>query len=198
LELARILRVEGEYEVLLTRSDDTFVPLVDRSLFANQNKADLFISIHCNASVSKSQSGFEVYYLAENASDPHAEATEALENSVVALEGPKSAQKQRVQELLFSMAQNEFINESSLLCNAVAKSVRRRAGVPDRGVKQANFHVLHGAQMPAILIETAFITHPPEESKLRQRKFRSAVVDAVLSAVQDYEKKLQVLYGKKD
>ena len=197
LELARVLRVEGEYDVLLTRSSDTFIPLIDRSQFANQNKADLFISIHCNASVSKSQKGFEVYYLSEKASDPHAEATEQLENSVVALEGPKSAQKERLQELLFSMAQNEFINQSSLLCSSIEKSVDRRVSEPDRGIKQANFHVLHGSQMPSVLVETAFITNPVEETRLRQRRFRSAVVDAVFTAVQDYAKKVQLLYGKR-
>lgn len=193
LELARILRIEGGYEVLLTRADDNFVSLVDRTIFANDQRADLFISIHCNASLRKTQGGFEVYFLAEDSSDPHAEAAAQFENSVVALEGPPSPQKQKLQELLLSMARTEFINESSLLCSEIAKAVGKRAPIENRGVKQADFHVLHGAQMPSILIETAFLTHPPEEQKLRQRKFRSAIVDAILTGVENYQKQLQLL-----
>lgn len=195
LELARILSVEGGYDVLLTRSDDTFIPLHDRTLFANEKKADLFISIHCNASIKKTQGGFEAYFLAEEASDPHAEAAAELENAVIELEEGHSKKSHKLQELLLDMAKNEFMNESSLLCSMIVKSIDQRVAIENRGVKRANFHVLHGAQMPAVLVETAFITHPKEERQLRQRKFRSSVVDAILSAVSLYEKKLEVLQG---
>lgn len=193
LELARILEIEGGYDVLLTRTDDTFVPLVDRSLFANEKKADLFISIHCNASVRRKEGGFEIYYLAEESSDPHAEETEHLENAVIALEDPKSPKKKKLQDLLFSMAQTEFINESSLLSNAVNRSVKKRVNIESRGVKQANFHVLHGVNMPSVLVESGFMTYQAEEQKLRSRKFRSSLVDAILTGVQNYEKELAKL-----
>lgn len=192
LELARVLRIDGGYEVYLTRTDDTFVSLIDRTVFANEKKADLFISIHCNASISKSQGGFEIYFLAENASDPHAEAAEEFENSVEEME-EHSAKKQKVQELLFSMAKNEFMNESSLLCNAIDTAVVKRVPIDNRGVKRANFHVLHGTEMPSVLIETAFVTRPSEEQKLRQRKYRSAIVDAVLTGVESYIRQLEQL-----
>ncbi len=193
LELARILKIEGGYKVLLTRSDDTFVPLIDRSVFANEAKADLFISIHCNASIRRTEGGFEIYYLAEEASDEHAEEAEKLENAVISLEGPLSPKKKRLQDLLFSMAQTEFINESSLLSHAINRSVKKRVAIQSRGVKQANFHVLHGVNMPSVLVENGFVTHQPEEKKLRSRKWRSSMVDAILTGVQNYEKELSKL-----
>lgn len=193
LELARILKIEGGYKVLLTRSDDTFVPLIDRSVFANEAKADLFISIHCNASIRRTEGGFEIYYLAEEASDEHAEEAEKLENAVISLEGPLTPKKKRLQDLLFSMAQTEFINESSLLSHAINRSVKKRVAIQSRGVKQANFHVLHGVNMPSVLVESAFVTHQPEEKKLRSRKWRSSMVDAILTGVQNYEKELSKL-----
>lgn len=194
LELARILEIEGGYDVLLTRSSDTFISLIDRTLFANEHRADLFISIHCNASLRKAQEGFEIYFLADEASDSHAEAAAELENAVIELEGPSSPKKQRLQELLFSMARTEFINDSSLLCSTIARDVEKRVPIENRGVKQANFHVLHGAQMPCTLVECAFLTQSSEEQKLRKKKFRSALVDAIFTGIEDYQRQVQLLY----
>ncbi|MBI2119119.1 MAG: N-acetylmuramoyl-L-alanine amidase [Elusimicrobia bacterium] len=186
LELERLLRIEGGYETYLTRTNDDFISLVDRSSFANQKKADLFISIHCNASMKRSEGGFEIYFLAENASDPHAESLADFENSVIELEGKKANQNRHLKEILSSMAQNEFINESSLLCQLIDKAVRKRVKVKSRGVKQANFHVLHGVGMPSILVENAFVTNLQEEKKLRERRFRSSLVDSIFSGVQKF------------
>lgn len=186
LELERLLRIEGGYETYLTRSNDDFISLQERSSFANQKKADLFVSIHCNASMKRTEGGFEIYFLAENASDPHAESLADFENSVIELEGKKANQNQQLKEILSSMAQTEFINESSLLCHLVDKAVRKRAKIKSRGVKQANFHVLHGVGMPSILVETAFVTNLVDEKKLRERKFRSSLVDALFTGVQNF------------
>ena len=197
LELAQVLRTEGGYEVFLTRTDDTFVSLVDRTLFANDNKADLFISVHCNASISKKRGGFEIYFLADEASDPHAEAAAELENSAEQLEEEEHADKrEKLLGLLSSMAKAEFLNESALLCSAISKAVSKRTIIENRGVKQANFHVLHGAQMPSVLVETAFITYSSEEEKLRKKKFRSAMVDSIFTGVENYQKQLAVLYER--
>lgn len=192
IELARALRMEG-YDVLLTRMDDTFVPLVDRTLFANDKKADLFISIHCNAAMRRKEGGFEIYFLAEEASDAHAETTAEFENAVESLESPLSPQKQRLHDLLVSMARTEFMNESSLFCQSISDGVKKRVPVFYRGVKRANFHVLHGAEMPSVLVECAFLTNREDEEKLRQRKFRSAIVDAIVAGVQNYERKVELL-----
>ena len=129
----------------------------------------------------------------EEASDLEAETIAEFENAVEHLESPMSPQKQRLHDLLASMARNEFINESSLLCQAISDGVKKRVPITFRGIKRADFHVLHGAEMPSVLAECAFLTNGQDEDKLRQRKFRSAMVDAIVAGVQNYERKVEVL-----
>ncbi|HBU69685.1 MAG TPA: hypothetical protein DEE98_04805 [Elusimicrobia bacterium] len=187
LELGKLFRESGKYDIYLTRQDDTFIPLVDRTNIANEKMADMFISIHCNASMNKNSGGFEVYFLNENASDSEAAATAVLENSVVNLEKRPNKKQQKLQMLLWSLVVNEFINESSELCCFIAEDVTKRIKIENRGVKQAGFYVLRGAQMPAVLVECAFISHAGEESKLKSRNFQRKIADSIFTAVNKYE-----------
>ncbi len=193
MDLAKALRADGGYEVLLTRHDDTFVPLNERSAYANSEKVDLFISVHCNASLKQGQNGFEVYYLDQDASDSGAKATADFENVIMEMNSASSAKKKELEKILLSMERNEYINESALLCHTVETALGKRVSAESRGVKRANFFVLRGTNMPSILVETAFITNNEEEKKLRKRNFRSAIVDAILTGVQDYSRQLDAL-----
>ena len=190
-ELAKILRNDTDYEVIMTRSDDTFIPLVERTKVANDNKADLFVSIHCNASFNKSASGFEVYFLSEKATDEQSAATARLENSVIELEGKPSKKRSMLQEMLWSMMVNEHINESSELGSFIAGETPGRMKIPNRGVRQANFYVLRGAQMPAVLVESAFISNYSDESKLNRKNFQIAAADSIYEGIKKY-------YARKD
>jgi N-acetylmuramoyl-L-alanine amidase len=196
-ELKELFENDGGYRVILTRTDDTFIPLAERTQIANDQKADLFVSVHCNASINKNMGGFEVYFLNENASDPEAAATAILENSVVRLEEKPSGNKAKLQQLLWSMVVNEFINESSELCCMVGSQVVKRTKLQNRGVKQAGFYVLRGTQMPAILVETAFLSHAGEEAKLNQTKFKKQMADAIYNGVKNYAHRRQQLLTKK-
>ena len=197
-ELSRQLEFEG-YDVFLTRKSDAFISLGDRSLLANQEGADLFISIHCNAASSPAarkkskEGGFEIYFLSEEATDQEAQDVARFENMEPQESGLLTDQNKKAAQVLFSMARAEFINESSLLCHMVSQAVDQRVPIFNRGVKQADFHVLHGVQMPSILVEIAFIDLPSEEKKLNQKKFRTAMVDAILTGVHNFEKKVSVL-----
>lgn len=193
LELAKALENQGKYEVLLTRKDDRFIPLHDRSHFANEMGADLFVSIHCNAARRRSEGGFEIYFLSEKATDPHAEDTADLENASLAYEDGDPHEKEKLMGLLSSMARNVYMNESSLLCNAINETVQRELSMRSRGVKQANFHVLHGAEMPSVLVETAFITNRADEKRLKSKKFRSGMVKAIIQGIKNYENRLAQL-----
>jgi len=184
--LAKLLREDG-HEVFLTRTDDTFIPLVERTNFANKKNADIFISIHCNSSLKKTSEGFEIYFLSEKASDPEAEATAALENSVIKIEGKPTKKQKTLQELLWSMVVNEFINDSSELCSFITEGVIKRTMVENRGIKQAGFYVLRGAQMPAVLVECGFLSNPKEEAKLRSKTFQNKVIDGIYSGIKEYE-----------
>ncbi len=189
LELRRLFADDENIEIFLTRSDDTFIPLVDRTNLANEKGADLFISVHCNASMKRTGGGYEVYFLSEKASDMDAMATQILENSVVELEKKKDKKRTKIQELLWSMIVNEFINESSELCYLTTLEIPRRIKVDNRGVKQAGFYVLRGAQMPAILVECAFLSNPVEETKLRNSGYQKRIADGLYVSIKQYLKR---------
>lgn len=189
LALAKLLNSEGRFKVILTRNDDRFIPLQERSSIANKAKADLFISLHCNAGLSKDSKGFELYFLSENASDDAAAAVARRENAVVELEGMMGKGRQELEGLLWSLARNEHMNESSAIAGHIDQQVAKRLAMSNRGVKQAGFYVLRGTSMPAILVESAFITHPKEEGLLRSARFHRKLVDAIYAGLLDYEKK---------
>lgn len=177
---------EGNWQVILTRTDDTFIPLVERTSLANEKKADLFVSVHCNADWPRKSSGFEIYFLSEQASDDEAAATAMLENAVVELEGKPSKKRARLQDLLWSLMVNEFINESSELCSFITGEVTHRIRIDNRGVKQAGFYVLRGAEMPAVLVECAFVSNIKEEAMLKTRKFQMQMADSIYEGVKKY------------
>ncbi|WP_413853356.1 N-acetylmuramoyl-L-alanine amidase family protein [Candidatus Ruminimicrobium bovinum] len=186
LALKNLFNKDKNYKVILTREDDTFIPLSERTNIANKNKVDLFISVHNNANIKREMSGFEIYFLSENASDSEAAATAALENSVISLEDKPKGQKAVLQNMLWSMTVNEFINESSELASFISGETPKRLKTINRGIKQANFYVLRGAQMPAVLVEGAFISNYSEEAKLNTRNFQLAIADSIYEGVKKY------------
>lgn len=188
LELARVLRERGDFEVALTRDDDRFIPLSERSELANAKEADLFVSLHCNAAGRSSEKGFEVYSVSETASDPEAEKLAAAENASLAYEG-KSVEDETAKMILLAMTKTEMINESAAFAVIAAKAISKRVDAEDRGAKQAGFYVLRGTHAPAILVEMGFISHPKEEPMLASRKFRRAMAEGVAAGVADYARR---------
>ena len=185
LQLARAVSEKLEaagFEAVYTREDDTLVPLWDRARAANEQGADLFISLHLNAARAKAARGSEVYFLslgkgkhdevaaAENAG---AGATVGSADSVVA-------------SILDDLAQKAYLQDSERLAVALQGQLNQLAGIKGRGVKQAPFIVLRGAAMPAVLVEVAFISNPKEEKKLRDIGFRNLVADAITQGVRHY------------
>ena len=185
-ELKSIFDHDSNYKIILTRRDDTFIPLVERTNIANEHNADLFISVHCNANFDKEAVGFEIYYLSENATDSEAAATATLENSVLKLEGKPNKRQALLQDMLWSMTVTDFINDSLELSGFIIAETSGRLKIHNRGVKQASFYVLKGTQMPAILIESAFLSNYIEEAKLNLRKFRVAIADSIYKGVVKY------------
>lgn len=189
-ELARVLEEEYEYQVILTRTDDTFIPLYDRAQMANKEKANLFVSVHCNGSPGSAANGFEVYFLSETATDAQAEAVAAAENAVIALENGNMGKKREVDNILLNLEINAYMNQSSELAALIAQQVCRRVDIINNGVKQANFWVLRGTRMPAVLLETGYLTNSREEKKLCKRSFQTKIVDAWVKGIIEYEQRL--------
>ncbi|RLC53529.1 MAG: N-acetylmuramoyl-L-alanine amidase [Candidatus Cloacimonadota bacterium] len=175
--------------VLLARDKDEFVSLQQRTQFANQNNADLFISIHCNAHRNSKVNGIEVFYLSTAKTD-EARAVEALENQVVYdYEGGEEAVK-KYDDLAFilaDMAQSEHLEESYHLGTKLQAEMISKTKSHSRGVKQANFYVLRGAYMPAVLVEMGFISNKEEEKKLTNSSYQNKIVDAIFEGVKDFK-----------
>ena len=148
----------------MTRSSDKFLTLEERTAFANTKDADLFISIHVNAHRNKNAYGTETYFL-NLATDEEAIRVAAMENAT------STKNISDLQTILMDLMQNAKINESSRLAsyvqtNMVGHLKKKYSKVRDKGVKQAPFYVLLGAQMPSILVETSFISNPRECKRL--------------------------------
>lgn len=190
LDIAMRLKAKIEensgIEVILTRDDDYYVPLPERTALANYKKADLFISIHANAAFSKSATGFEVFHLSAVASDREAEALAELENKAIKLDG-KEGFKDYTQQILTDMAHQGFLKESIELASVIQKEVVNRLEMKRRGVKSANFYVLKDALMPAVLVETGFISNGYEESRLKDEKFLEGMTTSLCEAILNYK-----------
>lgn len=195
-ELAALLRQEGIFEVKLLRTTDKFLGLDDRSKAANNYKADLFISLHCNAHTRRSFSGFEVYFLSERASDPEAERLAEFENSVLSFEG-KDASAMGAKDLLYALAKAEFINEAAELAGLMTRAITKRVDMPNRGVKQAAFYVLRGVHAPAVLVEMGFVTNAKDEAKLQSKKYRRKIVEGLYAGIVEYGKRNGWRAGRK-
>jgi N-acetylmuramoyl-L-alanine amidase len=187
-KLAAALEAKLKTRVILTRSDDSVVPLDQRTAIANQYKADLFLSVHMNAAIVKGAHGAETYFLSLEASDElakkAAETENAMAHSPAAGATPSSSD---LKLILWDLAQQEYLNESSKLATDIQEEMNRITGVQNRGVKQAPFRVLVGATMPAALVEVAFITNPEEEARINSEAFQKTVVDALTTAVERYK-----------
>src|SRR5262249_10964282 len=175
LDVAKRLkaRIESEMsaEVILTRDSDKTMALDDRTAIANHHRADLFVSIHANASRRGNARGAETYFLSYQATDDESRAVAAIENNTLGLE--EGVQKNgNLEMVLWDLAQSAFLKESSGLAEMVQENLNDALDIANRGIKQAPFRVLMGATMPAILIEVAFITSPEEEKRLKDATFK--------------------------
>ncbi|NIM01625.1 MAG: N-acetylmuramoyl-L-alanine amidase, partial [Acidobacteria bacterium] len=165
----RRLQRDRNLTVVLTRDEDRLIGLDERTAIANHNRADLFLSIHLNASPRSTATGAETYFLSNDATDDDARTLAALENRAAGVsENQTNAANDRNLDLvLWDLAQNQFLAESSLLAERVQWHLNALTGTRDRGVRQAPFRVLMGAMMPAILIEAGFLSNVEEEERFR-------------------------------
>ncbi len=185
LRLGKIIqqRLPGA-DIVYTRSDDTFIPLEERTNIANQAKADLFISIHANSSQDHAARGVETYYLNLKGS------AEAME--VAARENASSDQGVHdLEDLVKKIARNEKIDESKEFAEDIQDSLAKRMQkasktVKDRGVRKAPFVVLIGADMPSILTEISFLSNPADEKLLKQPEYRQRVAEGLYQGVASY------------
>lgn len=198
LGIARKLRsalVNGlGVQAFLTRDRDMEVPLDDRAAFANNYKADLFISVHANASRSHGAKGSEVYFLSYQSTDEESRRLAASEGAVdVSSAGVAAGSDLAL--ILWDMAQAEHLEASSALATRIQEELAEVTGSQGRGIKQAPFRVLVGAAMPAVLLEVAFISNAEEEKLLVSEAYQNKVVGAVVRGVARYQQQRASVAG---
>lgn len=188
-----ILKKEKNYDVRITREDDTFITLGSRARQANDFKADIFLSIHANAAKRAGANGFEVYFRSEKASDAEAAETAALENEALRYEGNGKGVS-FADLLLKSLAVNEYMNESSKLAGHVrntASKNERALGVKvhqKSAIKQANFHVLKGVEAPSVLVELGYLSNSNDKKRLNNKSIQKKMAEVIASGIKSYTK----------
>jgi N-acetylmuramoyl-L-alanine amidase len=193
LDVARRLKaaIEGRLgiRVILAREDDHLVPLDDRASIANNNKADLFISLHANASPSRESRGAEVFYLSL---DGYGEEAKKMAENPQANPLPSLGGGRRdVEFILWDMAQARHLAESAVFAGMIEESLRPRVEMRSQSIQQAAFRVLVGANMPAVLVEMGFITNPEQEAQLTSDAFKNAVVQSLYEATVRYRDRVE-------
>ena len=180
--LKKLLERQG-YHIIMTRSDDVFVSLERRSGIANTENADLFISIHANASKSKRLKGVEIYLLGR-ATDASARATAARENG--ASTTPGTDLDRIFGDMALDFQINHSISLAHLTRDAFIETVGRRYETVDLGVKRAPFYVLMTSTMPGILAEVSFLSNSVEEARLKRPDYRQTVAEALYQGIETY------------
>ena len=196
LALARKLKAAIEnrlgLRVLMTREGDETVPLDDRAALANNNKADLFLSIHANASLRKDASGAEIFYLSADQAGEEARRAASARQSLPALGGGT----RDIDMILWDMAQVRYLSESAALAGVLEEQLRGRVRLNVHPVQQAPFRVLAGANMPAVLVEVGFLTNADEEQQLGTDAYQNTVVQALLDAIVRFREMVEQGQGR--
>lgn len=201
LKLGKILKdsMPG-LKVLYTRTTDKTLKLWERPNLANDNRADLFISIHCNANNNRAAAGSETYFMGLHKSEGNLDVAKR-ENAAITYEAdyrensryggfdPESAEG----HIIFSLVQNAYMKQSLKLASGIETHTNKISAIKSRGVKQAGFLVLWQTSMPSVLVETGFLTNPTDRSYLRTTEGQQKIALGVFRAVRDYKRYMETV-----
>ncbi|HQP16912.1 MAG TPA: N-acetylmuramoyl-L-alanine amidase [Bacteroidales bacterium] len=192
-----------EIEIIYTRKTDVFVELYKRAKIANDHKADLFISIHCNASKSTEPVGTESWVMGLHKSQANLEVAKK-ENAAILYENDYSVRYDGFDpnspeaNIIFSLYQNAYLDQSLTFSSFVQKQFTDKAGRSSRGVKQAGFLVLYKTTMPGALVEIGFISNPTEEMYLMSESGQNIIASAIYRAFKEYKAQVEGVAGKQE
>lgn len=191
----RAILEKRDITVEMTRNRDVFISLPERVRMANSSNADLFISVHINASRSRMMSGFECYYLSD-AADDNARAIEAFENSSLKLdEGTLLEHSRGLDKTLWDIKLTENRRESAELAGDICNSVETSLAARNKGVKTARFYVLKYTRIPAVLIEVGYLSNKFEELKLKDEGYINRITDVIAKGILAYKNKYERTEG---
>jgi N-acetylmuramoyl-L-alanine amidase len=182
--LKKLLGANNDLEVIMTRESDIYVPVENRTVIANQKRADLFISVHANSNPSKKRSGVETFFL-NFSKDPSVIETAALENAT----STKNLSEMR--SILEKIAKNSKVIESKELANNIQKNLvltlqKEYKDVKDLGYKGGPFWVLIGVETPSVLVEVSYLSNAKEETRLKNAQYRQYIAQGIYSGIKEY------------
>lgn len=186
-KLKKYLEEKG-IKVYLTRSNDTFIPLAERSRIANKRKADLFVSIHANANHSRALEGFEVYYLTQDFNDEERAMGSLSEAPKEIPRKDYCLQTSAVKAILWDMIYSRNRMESVRLAKFISDSVFERMNLNMLGIKEASYNVLRGTKMTAVLVEIGYISNGSGEKKLADASYRTEMAKSIADGILKYKK----------
>lgn len=192
--LRQLLETELGVHVVLTRDGDQNLGLDERTALANNNKSDLFVSIHANASPRATARGCETYFLSYEAGDEDSRRVALAENAPAGRASGPGGDRE-LDFILWDMAQAAHLNESAALAEILQEELNPPSEEKNRGIKQAPFRVLMGATMPAVLIEVGFITNPEEERELGSGAHQSKLAQDIYRAIVRFKERYERRYG---
>ena len=201
LDIARTVRDELKkegLEVVMTRNSDIFIPLAQRAHIANKKNADFFVSIHANASESRSLRGFEIYYLSE-ATDDLALALQRAEDSSLRFETAKwDHPPNGLKTIVWDLKETENRRESIHIAKFVTDAVMESSEVSDHRIRSAQFYVLKWTECPAVLVETGYLTNLEDEHRLNNPSYRRRLALGIVGGLLDYKKEFETTDGFTD
>lgn len=194
VRLRDLIRARLGIMVFLTREADVDRTLEERTALANNRSADVFLSIHANSYRGRGVRGAETFFLSDRATDERARQVAALENRGSGPDDTAGADP-GLELLLWDMAQTAHLRDSSALAEMVQRRLNRLADTGDRGIKQAPFRVLKGANMPAALVEVGFLSNPDEEARLADPGYRQRVAEELFQSLEEFRQRQDRLTG---
>jgi len=193
-KIKAILESNG-IRVIMTRSADNFVSLERRADIANKSNADIFVSVHINASRSRAMRGFECYYLS-NATDDTSRALQAFEDSSLKLSDSADAMRSsQLDKTLWDMSLTENRRESGELAGYICSSVEDSLAIKNRGVKTARFYVLKNTNIPSVLVEAGYLSNRIEELQLKNPAVLDRLAEAIARGILQYRKRYEATEG---
>lgn len=182
--LRNLLQAHDGLEIIMTRESDIYVPVENRTVIANQKRADLFVSVHANSNPSKKRSGVETFYL-NFSKDPSVIETAALENAT------STKNLSEMKSILEKIAKNSKIMESKELANNIQENLvvalrKRHKDVIDLGYKGGPFWVLIGVETPSVLVEVSYLSNTKDEARLKNAQYRQSIAQGIYNGIKEY------------
>lgn len=175
-------KLSKDFNIVMTRETDVFIPLATRSRIANNKKADLFVSLHANAAKNATAAGSEIFYFSKKSS-PYAEKIAAYENSFGDKYGEKTTS---IAQIMGELAYNKNMEKSIVIAKPLNTSLAKRLNMTDRGIYGANFAVLRGFNGPGILVELGFITNKDDVLKMTKESNQEIMANELANKIRSF------------